>query len=78
MSADEEREEIEDDELDEQTSDESEGVIETRSSESHKRLREQMEAEVEASLRSGGKIEQVVNGSSQRAAPATASVGDLM
>lgn len=55
----------------------SDDVIETRSSEAHRRLRDQMDADIEAFLSKGGKIEQVNSGGLQRSGPLTASAGDM-
>jgi len=55
----------------------SDDVIETRSSEAHRRLRDQMEADIEAFLSKGGKIEQVNSGAAHRSGPLIATAGDI-
>jgi hypothetical protein len=49
---------------------------ETRSSEARRKLREQMQAEIEAFLKSGGRIQQLEPTVSAQAAPLTATAGN--
>ena len=49
---------------------------ETRSSEARRKLREQMQAEIDAFLQSGGRIQQLEPTVSAQAAPLTATAGN--
>lgn len=49
---------------------------ETRSLEARRRLREQMQAEIEAFLKNGGRIEHVEPNASAQPAPLTATAGN--
>ena len=49
---------------------------ETRSSEARRKLREQMQAEIDAFLKSGGRIQQLEPTVSAQAAPLTATAGN--
>ena len=51
---------------------------ETRSSEARRKLREQMQAEIDAFLKSGGRIQQLEPTVSAQAAPLTATAGNEM
>lgn len=53
-----------------------EELAETRSSEARRKLREQMQAEIEAFLKSGGRIQQLEPTVSAQAAPLTATAGN--
>ena len=53
-----------------------EELVETRSSEARRKLREQMQAEIEAFLKSGGRIQQLEPTVSAQAAPLTATAGN--
>ena len=53
-----------------------EELVETRSSEARRKLREQMQAEIDAFLKSGGRIQQLEPTVSAQAAPLTATAGN--
>ena len=53
-----------------------EELAETRSSEARRKLREQMQAEIDAFLKSGGRIQQLEPTVSAQAAPLTATAGN--
>ena len=53
-----------------------EELVETRSSEARRKLREQMQAEIDAFLRAGGRIQQLEPTVSAQSAPLTATAGN--
>jgi len=53
-----------------------EELVETRSSEARRKLREQMQAEIDAFLKAGGRIQQLEPTVSAQAAPLTATAGN--
>ena len=52
-----------------------EELVETRSSEARRKLREQMQAEIDAFLKAGGRIQQLEPTVSAQTAPLTATAG---
>jgi hypothetical protein len=50
--------------------------VETRSSEARRKLRDQMQAEIEAFLKAGGRIEQVAPNASAQGTSLTATAGN--
>ena len=78
MSAeDEEPEVVDSDEIEIEAAPAREEQAETRSAEARRKLREQMEAEIEAFLKAGGKIEQVSPHERARPPSISASTGDV-
>ncbi len=53
-----------------------EELVETRSSEARRKLREQMQAEIDAFLKAGGRIQQLEPTVSAQTAPLTATAGN--
>ena len=53
-----------------------EELVETRSSEARRKLREQMQAEIDAFLKAGGRIQQLEPTVSSQSAPLTATAGN--
>jgi len=53
-----------------------EELVETRSSEARRKLREQMQAEIDAFLKAGGRIQQLEPTVSAQSAPLTATAGN--
>lgn len=78
MSADDDEPEIVDsDEIEVEAAATREEQAETRSVEARRKLREQMEADIDAFLKAGGKIEQVSPHERARASSLSASTGDI-